>query len=167
MNCRNFQKRLYEYVEGSLSASAQAAAARHLAGCNVCRQAVRQEQQLAQFMSSRLQRDTMALTLRPDIRNRILTASEAKSSPPAVLESISNLSVNSDHFAVFGPPMSPGMSVRLLYPSDSRGWLYFEANGQKIDSRGKHFTDYVTFTSQRPLSFEIAADLKVTSSSVR
>ena len=80
---------------------------------------------------------------------------------------ISNVSLNSDHFGIVGFPMTPGMSVRLLYPTDSRGWLYFEANGQKIDSRGKNFTDYITFTSRQPLSFQIGADLKVTSSSGR
>jgi predicted anti-sigma-YlaC factor YlaD len=83
MNCRRFQNELHEYVEGSLSASAQAAAERHLAGCNACRQAVQKEQRLAQFISSRLQQDAMTLTLRPDIRNRILKAAEAKSTPSA------------------------------------------------------------------------------------
>jgi hypothetical protein len=91
MNCRRFQNRLYEYVERSLSASTQAAAERHLAGCSVCRQAVRKEQQFAQFMSSQLQQDTITLTLRPEIWNRILTAAEAKSTSPRALESITGL----------------------------------------------------------------------------
>jgi anti-sigma factor RsiW len=91
MNCRRFQNRLHEYVEGSLSASAQAAAGRHLAGCSACRQAVRKEQQLAQFMSSRLQQATMNLTFGLEIRNRILTAFEDKSTPPVVAESIADL----------------------------------------------------------------------------
>ena len=32
MNCRRFQNELYEYLDGSLSPGAQAAAERHLAG---------------------------------------------------------------------------------------------------------------------------------------
>ena len=90
MNCRRFQNELHEYVEGSLSAGARAAAERHLAGCSACRQAVHKEQQLAQLISVQLQQDTMSLTLRPDIRNRILKAVEAKSTPPPMPASIAD-----------------------------------------------------------------------------
>ena len=74
MNCRRFQNRLHEYVEGTLSAGTQAAAESHLARCTACRQAVSQEQQLAQFLSERLRQGTGTITLRPQIRRRILTA---------------------------------------------------------------------------------------------
>ena len=74
MNCRRFQNRLHEYVEGTLSAGTQAAADRHLARCTACRQAVGQEQQLAQILSKRLRLGTGTITLRPQIRRRILTA---------------------------------------------------------------------------------------------
>jgi RNA polymerase sigma factor (sigma-70 family) len=77
---------------------------------------------------------------------------------------ISNMSMNSDHFAVFLGSMTHGMSVRFPYSSDSRGWLYFEADGKKIDSRGTNFADYFTIGSQRPLSLEIGDDLKITTS---
>ena len=77
MNCRRFQNRLHEYVEGTLPAGIQAAADKHLAGCAACRQAVGQEQQLAQFLSNRLRQGTEPLTLHPQIQQRILAALES------------------------------------------------------------------------------------------
>jgi len=86
MNCRRFQNRLHEYVEGTLSAGTQAAADRHLARCTACRQAVGQEQQLAQILSERLRQGTETLALHPQIRRRIVTALE--SSPAADGQSV-------------------------------------------------------------------------------
>jgi len=77
MNCQRFQNRLHEYVEGTLSTGTQAAAERHLAGCTVCRQAVSQEQQLAQILPERLTQGTATVTLRPAIRQSILMACES------------------------------------------------------------------------------------------
>jgi hypothetical protein len=74
MNCRRFQNRLYEYVDGTLSARAQAAANKHLAQCSACRQALHQEQQVAQFLSDGLRQGTGTLCLRPEIARRILRA---------------------------------------------------------------------------------------------
>jgi hypothetical protein len=91
MNCRRFQNRLFEYVEGSLSAGAQAAADRHLAACSACRQALHHEQQFAQFFSSRLRQDTETLTLRPEIRHGILTLPGREPTLPAIVESIVGL----------------------------------------------------------------------------
>lgn len=73
MNCRHFQNRLHEYVEGSLSAGAQMAAEKHLSECNACRQSARREQQAAQFLSDGLRQSVESLVLRPEIRRRILT----------------------------------------------------------------------------------------------
>jgi anti-sigma factor RsiW len=91
MNCRRFQNRFYEYVEGSLSDDTQAAANEHLARCSACRQAVAQEQQRAQFLFDRLRQDTETLALRPEVRRRILTSPKCKSVPRASLESIIGL----------------------------------------------------------------------------
>src|SRR5437016_7446692 len=77
MNCQRFQNRLHEYVEGTLSAGTQAAADRHLARCTSCREAVGQEQQLAQILPERLTQGTKTVTLRPAIRQSILTACES------------------------------------------------------------------------------------------
>jgi predicted anti-sigma-YlaC factor YlaD len=81
MNCRHFQNRLHEYLEGTLSAGAKATADKHLAQCSACREAVRQEQQLAQFLSERLRQGTETLALGPEVQRRILTALEHQSTP--------------------------------------------------------------------------------------
>ncbi len=82
MNCPHFQDQLYEYVEGSLSAGDQAAAEQHLAGCDACRQAVRNEQQLKRSLSGLLRQKTESLTLAPDIQRRILAAARRPSASP-------------------------------------------------------------------------------------
>jgi anti-sigma factor RsiW len=91
MNCRRFQNRLYEYVEGSLSSRTQAAADKHLAQCPACRRAVHQEQQVSLRLSDRFRQDTETLALRPEVRHRILTALDHKSAPPTEGESIVGL----------------------------------------------------------------------------
>jgi len=91
MNCRHFQNRLHEYVEGSLSAGAQAAANRHLASCSACQQMVRKEQQFAHFLSGQLRQDTETLTLRPEIRRKILAITQGAAAPPTVAESVFGL----------------------------------------------------------------------------
>jgi len=106
MNCRRFQNRLHEYVEGTLSAGTQAAADKHLAGCAACRHAVSQEQQLAQILSERLRQGTGNLTLRPQIRRRILTALE--SSPAADGESVVCL------WKRFARPLGIAVSLLLI-----------------------------------------------------
>jgi hypothetical protein len=75
---------------------------------------------------------------------------------------LTNLSVNSDHYAQILGPFSPGMSASFDYPqSDSRGWVYFEANGQKVDSRGTNHSAYFRIGYGRPLSVVIGPDWSV------
>ena len=91
MNCEHFQKQLLEFVDGTLSAGARAAAERHLANCDACRQAVRQEQRFAQVLSDSLRQETEVLTLRPEILQNLLTAARRKPAPSTMLESIIGL----------------------------------------------------------------------------
>lgn len=91
MNCRRFQDRLYEFVEGTLSAGARAAADQHLAGCAACREIVGRELDLARFLSGGLRQSTEHLALHPEIRRRILTVPARRSAPPALVESIAAL----------------------------------------------------------------------------
>jgi predicted anti-sigma-YlaC factor YlaD len=72
MNCRRFQHRLYEYLDGTLSPGAQAAAERHLSGCAACRQALRAERQIAQSLSDKFRRTTDSLQLPPEVQRRVL-----------------------------------------------------------------------------------------------
>jgi anti-sigma factor RsiW len=74
MNCRRSQREIYEYVDGSLSSRAQAAAERHLSGCAACRQALIQEQQTARSLSDKFRRATASLQLPPEFGHRVLAA---------------------------------------------------------------------------------------------
>ena len=88
MNCKRFQNRLYEYAEGTLSPRRQTAANKHLSQCSECRQALHQQQQFALVLSDRLRQDAEALSLRPEVRQRILSALERESAPTTNRQSI-------------------------------------------------------------------------------
>ena len=74
MNCRRFQREMYEYLDGSLSPRAQAAAERHLAQCLACRQVLQAERRLGQALSGHFQRATESLQLPPEIGRRVVAA---------------------------------------------------------------------------------------------
>lgn len=74
MNCRRFQIEIYEYLDGSLSPRAQAAAERHLSGCAACREALIQERQTARSISVKFRRATDSLQLPPQFGHRVLAA---------------------------------------------------------------------------------------------
>ncbi|HUD82977.1 MAG TPA: zf-HC2 domain-containing protein, partial [Candidatus Saccharimonadales bacterium] len=76
MNCRHLQNELFEYLEGSLSRRAQAAAQRHLEECDACRQCVQEMQRTTEILSRRFRRDTESLTLYSNLQTRILAAVE-------------------------------------------------------------------------------------------
>ena len=72
MNCRRFQKRLHEYVEGSLSPEARARSLEHLAQCSACREALRMEQAFGRAVGEGLHQATQTLTLDPAVQQRVL-----------------------------------------------------------------------------------------------
>lgn len=74
MNCRRFQREIYEYLDGSLSPRTQTAAERHLSGCAACRQALLQERQAARSLSGKFRRATDSLQLPPGFGPRVLAA---------------------------------------------------------------------------------------------
>jgi anti-sigma factor RsiW len=74
MNCRRFQNDLYEYLEGSLSPKARAAAEKHLSECAACRQRLGQEQQVARSLANGFQRAVEPLQLPPSVGRRVLAA---------------------------------------------------------------------------------------------
>ena len=74
MNCRRFQHRLYEYLDGTLSPGAQAAAEKHLSGCPACRQALGAERQVGKSLSGTFRRTTDPLRLPPEVQHRVLAA---------------------------------------------------------------------------------------------
>jgi anti-sigma factor RsiW len=89
MNCEQFQDKLFEYVDGTLSASELDAAQKHLSGCSACRKPVQEEQRRAQALTGRLQQSGQSLTLRPEIVRNILAA--ARAARPAATESFTDL----------------------------------------------------------------------------
>ena len=91
MNCQRFQDELYEYVEGTLSADVLAAAEKHLAECDACRQAVEKEKRLEAVLSSRLRQSSQALTLHPEIRRNIISAVRQKNATPTGAVSLIDL----------------------------------------------------------------------------
>ena len=70
MNCQRFQDKVFEYLEGSLSASAQTQIEAHLECCAACRQTVQTHQALA----ARFRREADSLVLRPEWTRRIEAA---------------------------------------------------------------------------------------------
>ena len=74
MNCRRFQHELYEYLDGSLSPRARAAAEKHLSGCAACRQTLSAERQVAQSLSDEFRRTAGSLQLPPAVQRRVLAA---------------------------------------------------------------------------------------------
>ena len=74
---------------------------------------------------------------------------------------VNNVSLNSDRYAQIVGSLPPGASATFVYPCDLRGWLYFEADGKKFESRGKTYGDYFEISSRRPLVLVVGADLTV------
>jgi anti-sigma factor RsiW len=72
MNCRRFQNRLHEYLDGDLSRRGKAAAEKHLLQCEACRRALRREQVIAQSIFQELERSARHRTLGADIRRRLV-----------------------------------------------------------------------------------------------
>jgi predicted anti-sigma-YlaC factor YlaD len=83
MNCRRFQHRLFEYLDGTLSPGAQAAAESHLSRCAACRQAVRAQRQIAQSLPEKFRRTTDPLRLPPEVQRRVLAALADQRRAPA------------------------------------------------------------------------------------
>jgi len=122
MNCHCFQDQLFEYVEGSLSADALAAAEQHLAGCPACRAAVRQEEALAQELSRRLRQRAEGLKLSPAIRREILAAAQRGPTPLALTEYLVAW------WKCYSLPLSVGVTAVVL---GAVLWLSHLPGGQK------------------------------------
>ena len=78
MNCEDLQENLYEYLEDSLPPSRKSAVEKHLAECSACREAVRQEQELARSLSGRFEQSVQSVSLDLHTQCRIMAAVEKK-----------------------------------------------------------------------------------------
>ncbi len=74
MNCRRFQQDMDEYLDGTLSPKAQAAAEEHLAECAACRQTLDQEQHAARALAEQFRQATDPLHLPPRVGQRVQAA---------------------------------------------------------------------------------------------
>jgi hypothetical protein len=88
MNCENFNDRLPEYLEDTLSTTEQAAAREHVQKCGACQQAVAQEEARARSIRLSFDRETQRLSLRPETRRNILNALERPELRPTAGEKI-------------------------------------------------------------------------------
>src|SRR5689334_16066344 len=76
MNCENFNNRLPEYLDDTLSAAEQAAAREHLQKCGSCQRALAHHEALAESIRLSFTGATQRLSLRPETRLNILNALE-------------------------------------------------------------------------------------------
>jgi anti-sigma factor RsiW len=108
MNCRRFQKQVYEYVDGTLPARERIEAERHLARCDACQQVVRRERQVAQLISQRLRHEAEFLALRPNLWRRVQTAVGTTPNPLRTWESIAGFCNR------FAWPLATAISLLLI-----------------------------------------------------
>lgn len=130
MNCRRFQHRFYEYLDGTLSPGAQAAAERHLSGCAACREALRAERQVAQSLSDKFRRTTDSLRLPPEVQRRVLAALADQRRAPAEVPG------NVFSWSRLAWPLSLAASVLLLLAG---AFLYVRASRPPTGPPQPHF----------------------------
>jgi hypothetical protein len=88
MNCENFNDRLPEYLEDTLSTAEQAAAREHVQKCVACQQVLAQQEALAKSIRLSFNRETQRLSLRPETKRNILNALKRHEIPPTAWENI-------------------------------------------------------------------------------
>jgi len=79
MNCRRFQKLLFEYVEESLSAGTHAAAESHLARCSTCREVAQQHRQFARSLSDGFHRAAESTSFSSEEQDRLVSVLQGES----------------------------------------------------------------------------------------
>jgi anti-sigma factor RsiW len=71
MNCRRFQRDIFEYLEGSLSESTRSAAQRHLEHCEVCLHSAQELDRTSRFLMNGFRNESEFLALTADVKMRI------------------------------------------------------------------------------------------------
>jgi predicted anti-sigma-YlaC factor YlaD len=88
MNCREFNERLYEYLDEGLPTNVQAAAREHLQLCEDCRRALEREKVMAQSIESSLNLATARLSVGPELRRRIVETRRVSPMAPGIFSLI-------------------------------------------------------------------------------
>jgi anti-sigma-K factor RskA len=154
MNCRRFQDKLFEYVEGSLSTGELAAVEQHLSGCGACREAAQKEQQRAQALSARLCQSGKSLRLNPKIIQTVLAASRAR---PAATVSLAGLWMRWLRVAVV--PVSFMLVAAILLAVHFSGRPAHERTSTPVITHGSTLT--ATSDQQPEISIELSYRLPV------
>jgi hypothetical protein len=74
MNCQDFNDRLFDYLDDTLSPAEEVAAREHAQQCGSCCRALEQQQAFAKSIRFSFDRETQRLSLRLDTRRDILSA---------------------------------------------------------------------------------------------
>lgn len=88
MNCENFNDRLLEYLEDTLSTADQAAARGHVLKCGACQKALARQEALAKSIRLSFHRETQRLTLRPETKRNILNTLKRPEVPSTAWERV-------------------------------------------------------------------------------
>jgi hypothetical protein len=88
MNCENFNDRLPEYLDETLSLAEQTTAREHVQKCGACQQALARQEAFAKSIRLSFNRETQGLSLRPETRRNILNALKRPELRPTAWESI-------------------------------------------------------------------------------
>src|SRR5580658_2132849 len=88
MNCDNFNDRLPEFLEDTLSIAEQSAVREHVQKCVPCQQALAQQEALAKSIRLSFHRETQRFSLRPETKRNILNALKRPEFPPTAWERI-------------------------------------------------------------------------------
>jgi len=83
MNCRNFQNKLYDFLDGTLPPWSRARARSHLARCPQCRMAVEKEQRLARILGEHFDKAMQDHRLDREILRRVQSKFDHQPAQPA------------------------------------------------------------------------------------
>lgn len=84
MNCRDFNDRLYDYLDDTLDSDVHARIDEHLRECADCRRALGREKGLAESIKASLEHATVNLSLRPETLPNLLVERTPSPSPAGV-----------------------------------------------------------------------------------
>jgi hypothetical protein len=108
MNCRRFQRNIFEYLEGSLSDSANSAAERHLEHCEACRHFAEKLDRTSRFLVDGFRLESEFIALTDDAKMRIKDSVGGKLTEAVGMNAIPGL---------FGRPwiwLGPGIAIIAL-----------------------------------------------------
>lgn len=149
MNCEDFNDRLLEYLEDSLSTADQAAAREHVQKCGACQKALAHQEALAKSIRLSFHRETQRLSLRPETKRNVLNALNRPELPPTDRESIRAF------FAVlWRRPARVGTALACLVLLISASRLHLDS-ANDFSARAPVKDDRITYDIDVPIQTEM------------